>query len=77
MAGFLARPRQRRLPREIFRLHDLLESNGSIDWAQQVATSFHEAALREFDTRAFASVTPGPDLAWLRSCVGYLAQRDS
>jgi geranylgeranyl pyrophosphate synthase len=76
MAGFLARSRQRRLPREVFRLHDLLETTGSIDWARQVAAAFTEAALREFDNQAFAGVPAGPDLAWLRSCVNYLVQRD-
>ncbi len=76
IADFLSRSRQRRLPREVFRLHDLLESTGSIDWAREVAAAFTEAAVREFDTLAFAGVPAGPDLDWLRSCVNYLVQRD-
>jgi geranylgeranyl pyrophosphate synthase/uncharacterized protein with NAD-binding domain and iron-sulfur cluster len=76
MAGFLQRPRQRRLPREVLRLHDLLEATGSIDWAASIAAAFTEAALEEFDRRAFAGVPPSPDLTWLRSCVAYMVQRD-
>src|SRR5262249_7272384 len=35
MSGFLARPRERRLPREVQRLHGIIASTGSIQWAQQ------------------------------------------
>ena len=37
ISSFLARPRERRLPREVLRLHDIIASNGSIEWAQQAA----------------------------------------
>ena len=73
---FLARPRERRLPREVLRLHDILNSGGSIAWAKQTATVFAEEAAREFDGVAFAGVPDSPDLAWLRSSVNYLVQRD-
>lgn len=76
MAGFLQRSRQRRLPREVLRLHDLLEATGSIDWAASIAAAFTDAALAEFDRCAFAGVPPSPDLSWLRSCVAYMVQRD-
>ena len=76
IAAFLCRSRQRRLPREVFQLHQLLEGNGSIDWAVSVAQAFTEAAISEFDATAFAGVADGPDLHWLRSCVDYLVQRD-
>ncbi|MEB3261279.1 MAG: hypothetical protein VKP63_11705, partial [Cyanobacteriota bacterium] len=76
IAEFLGRPRQRRLPREVFRLHELLEASGSIDWAVQVAHSFTEAAVREFDTSAFAGVPKGADLTWLHHCIGFLLKRD-
>jgi geranylgeranyl pyrophosphate synthase/uncharacterized protein with NAD-binding domain and iron-sulfur cluster len=76
IAAFLGRSRQRRLPREVFRLHQLLEVNGSIDWAVQVAQAFTEAAIAEFAGNAFAGVPPGPDLDWLRACIDYLLQRD-
>jgi geranylgeranyl pyrophosphate synthase len=77
ISGFLARPRERRLPREVLRLHEIIASSGSIKWAQQAAAAFAEAAAREFDTSAFAGVPASPDLEWLRACVDYLVRRDA
>jgi geranylgeranyl pyrophosphate synthase/uncharacterized protein with NAD-binding domain and iron-sulfur cluster len=77
MASFLARPRERRLPREVLRLHQILARSGSIAWAQQSAATFAEAALREFEGCAFAGVPESPDLNWLRACVDFLVQRDA
>ncbi len=76
IAAFLSRSRQRRLPREVYRLHEILEKNGSIDWAVQVAQSFTTAAITEFDVTAFTGVADGADLTWLRSCIDYLVERD-
>ncbi len=73
---FLSRPRERRLPREVMRLHQILAGGGSIAWAQQAATAFAQAAAQEFRSRAFAGVPASPDLDWLGSCVDYLVQRD-
>jgi len=75
--GFLARPRERRLPREVLRLHQLIAGGGSIQWAQQAATALAEAAAREFDSSAFAGVPTSPDLEWLRACIGFLVERDA
>jgi geranylgeranyl pyrophosphate synthase len=72
---FLARPRERRLPREVLRLRGILERHGSIAQAQRAADAFAQAAAREFET-AFAGVAPGPDLDWLRASVDYLVRRD-
>jgi geranylgeranyl pyrophosphate synthase/uncharacterized protein with NAD-binding domain and iron-sulfur cluster len=77
MSGFLARPRERRLPREVLRLHEMIERSGSIAWAQQAAAAFAEAAAREFDSSAFAGVPANPDLEWLRACVYFLVRRDA
>lgn len=77
MASFLARPRERRLPREVLRLHQILARSASIDWAQQSAATFAEAAAREFQGCAFAGVPESPDLNWLRGCVDFLVQRDA
>jgi geranylgeranyl pyrophosphate synthase len=77
MIGFLARPRERRLPREVLRLHKLISNGGGIRWAQQVAAAFAENAAREFDSSAFAGVPASPDLEWLRRCVDYLVQREA
>jgi geranylgeranyl pyrophosphate synthase len=77
MTSFLARPRERRLPREVFRLRQIISAAGSIQWAQQVAAGFAEAAAREFDNSAFAGAPAGPDLDWLRGCIGFLTRRDA
>jgi hypothetical protein len=42
----------------------------------QAAESFTRAAIASFEGSAFAGVPQGPDLAWLRSCIDYLVQRD-
>jgi geranylgeranyl pyrophosphate synthase len=76
MSDFLARPRERRLPREISRLYDIITNSGGIEWARQAAAAFTEAAAREFDSAAFAGMPPNPDLEWLRACVDYLVRRD-
>lgn len=76
IAGFLARPRERRLPREVMRLHKIIASSGAISWAQRAAASFAEAATREFHSSAFAGVPASPDLEWLHGCVDFLVRRD-
>ena len=77
ISGFLARPCERRLPREILRLRQVLAGGGSIEWAQQSAVAFAEAAAREFHGSAFAGVPASPDLQWLRDCTEFVVQRKS
>ncbi len=77
MYSFMARPRERRLPREVLRLHDIIVNSGGIDWAQRAASAFADAAAREFDASAFAGAPQSPDLEWLRACVDYLVTRDA
>jgi geranylgeranyl pyrophosphate synthase len=74
---FLSRPRERRLPRDVGRLHDLLERAGSIAWAARSARAFAEAAALEFERTAFVYVPPSADLDWLRSCVSFIVDRDA
>jgi len=74
---FLDRPRARRLPREVLRLHDIVEGAGSIEWARQTASAFAEAAANEFGATAFAGAPATPDLDWLRACIDYLVRRDA
>jgi geranylgeranyl pyrophosphate synthase len=76
ISGFMARPRERRLLREVLRLHDMIARSGGIEWARQTAAAFAEAAAREFDSAAFVGVPANPDLEWLRACVDYLVRRD-
>ena len=75
IASFLARPRERRLTREVLRLSRILASSGSIEWAQRSAAAFAEAAKREFHDAAFAGVPASPDLEWLRACADFIVQR--
>jgi geranylgeranyl pyrophosphate synthase len=77
MSDFLSRPRERRLPREVLRLHRIISSSGGIRWAKQTAVAFANAASREFDSSAFVGVPTSPDLEWLRACVDYLVRRDA
>lgn len=77
IAGFLGRPRERRLPSEVFRLHKIIEDAGSLDWAQKCARVFAEAAAKQFEGVAFAGVKPGADLDWLRRCVEFVVGRDA
>jgi geranylgeranyl pyrophosphate synthase/uncharacterized protein with NAD-binding domain and iron-sulfur cluster len=75
--NFLARPRERRLPREVVRLRQIIAESGSIPWAQQIASEFGGAAAREFHGSAFAGVAPSPDLEWLADCIDFLVRRDA
>ncbi len=59
------------------RLHQIIASGGSIQWAQQAAAAFADAATREFHGSAFAGVPASPDLEWLRACIDFLVQRDA
>jgi geranylgeranyl pyrophosphate synthase/uncharacterized protein with NAD-binding domain and iron-sulfur cluster len=77
ITGFLARPRERRLPREVLRLRQIISGTGSIQWAQQQATALAQGAAREFHDSAFAGVPASPDLEWLRACIDFLLKRDS
>ena len=77
IGNFLSRPRERRLTREVLQLRQILASTGSIEWAQQSAVAFAEAAKREFDETAFAGVPAGPDLEWLRNCVDFIVKRNA
>ena len=69
-------PQDRRLPRKVLRLHQMIASSGS-EWAQQTAAAFAEAVAREFNSSAFEDVPASLDLEWLGACVDYLAQRDA
>lgn len=77
MHDFLARPRGRRLPREVMRLHNIVKGGGSIEWARESALAFAEAAAKEFDESAFAGAAPSPDLDWLRATIDFLVKRQA
>ena len=65
------------MTREVLQLRQILASTGSIEWAQQSAVAFAEAAKREFEERAFAGAPASPDLEWLRNCVDFIVKRNA
>jgi geranylgeranyl pyrophosphate synthase/uncharacterized protein with NAD-binding domain and iron-sulfur cluster len=76
LEGFLARPRHRRLPREIAVVHDVLDETGAIEFARGAASALIEAAHAEL-ARAYAEAQHGADLGFVRSLVGFLVARDT
>jgi geranylgeranyl pyrophosphate synthase len=75
LEGFFARPRERRLERELIDVYDQLGRSGSIEWARGAASSLMDAARNELP-RAYAGAQEGPDLEFVRSLVGYVVERD-
>jgi geranylgeranyl diphosphate synthase type II len=75
LRAFLGKPRGQRLEREVSWIYELLHRYGSIEYARRAARDFGDAARRELD-QAYAQATPGPDLDFLRSLVGYVLSRD-
>jgi len=70
----LAQPRSRRLERDVDWMRSVLEQNGSIRYAQQVAAEFAKAAREEFD-KAFESAPDGPDKHFLRQFADFMVER--
>jgi hypothetical protein len=76
ISSFLARPGDRRLPREVLRLRQIIAASGSIQWAQQAATAFAEVAAREVDSSTFAGAPSTSNGSALPSNFLYNAMRD-
>lgn len=72
----LAKPRPRKLPREISWILDQLDTHGSIDAATQAARALAEAADQEFE-RAFADAAPGDEREFVRRLVSYAVMRET
>jgi geranylgeranyl pyrophosphate synthase/uncharacterized protein with NAD-binding domain and iron-sulfur cluster len=77
MSNFLARPRERRLPREVLRLRQIIDRAGSLESARAAAAALAQAAAQEFTNSAFVGVPASADLKWLRDCIDFLVQRDA
>jgi geranylgeranyl pyrophosphate synthase len=75
LKDFLARPREGRLPRQLFELNQVLQEGGSIEWARRVASALTVAA-RDALPMAYAGANESPDLEFVRSLVDYLVARD-
>jgi geranylgeranyl diphosphate synthase type II len=76
LQDLLGRPRQRRLPREIDWIYDLLKKYGSIAFAQARARELLDAAAAAFGP-AFEGAQEGDDKAFLARSVRYMTERSS
>ena len=76
LRSFLGRPRERRLPRELGWVYDLLRQHGSIEYAQQASRDLAAAAVAEFDT-AFAGAQNDEAKGFVRHIVDYVIERNA
>jgi geranylgeranyl pyrophosphate synthase/uncharacterized protein with NAD-binding domain and iron-sulfur cluster len=75
LQDFLGRPREGRLPRQMFEVQRILAQGGSIEWARSAARALARAAQEELPS-ALADAREGPDRAFIASLVDYLVERD-
>jgi geranylgeranyl pyrophosphate synthase len=76
LRDFLARPRERRLPREMGWIYDVLRRHGSIDYAQQASRDLAAAAANEFET-AFDGARNEEAKTFVRHIVDYVVERNA
>jgi geranylgeranyl diphosphate synthase, type II len=76
LRDFLGRPRERRLPREINWIYELLRRHGSIEYAQQASRELAMAAIGEFDT-AFAGAQDDEAKQFVRRILDYVVEREA
>ena len=76
LQNLLGRPRQRRLPREIDWVYELLKRYGSIAFAQARARELLDAAESAFGP-TFAGAQEGDDKAFLARIIRYVVERKS
>lgn len=75
LRDFLGRPRQRRLPREVAWLQQLMRHYGSIEYAQRAARELAQAAVTEFDS-AFAGTSDPQATQFVRAILDYVVERE-
>ena len=75
LTTFFAKPRAQRSSREVAWIYELLRSHGSLEYARHAANTFADGARREFET-AYSRATPGADVDFLRSLLGYMVSRE-
>jgi geranylgeranyl diphosphate synthase, type II len=74
--AILAKPRARRLDREIDWMSQFVRDAGSLEYAAGVARELASAAEREFET-AYGSAPESEDKAFLRRLSCYMIERDA
>lgn len=75
LRDFLGRPRERRLPRELGWVYDLLRRHGSIAYAQEASRELVTAAVSEFES-AFAEAKDDAAKQFIRQILDYVVERE-
>jgi geranylgeranyl diphosphate synthase type II len=75
LRAFLAKPRDKRQPREIAWIAELLERRGSIDYARRVSREFLAKAREEFEA-AYGAAPPGEDRRFIEQLLDYVVARN-
>lgn len=76
LQGLLARPRNRRLPREIDSVNELLTRYGSIEYAMACARELRNAAEKAFED-SYRDAHEGDDKEFLRNSLNFMLERAS
>jgi geranylgeranyl diphosphate synthase type II len=76
LRDFLGRPRERRLPREVGWIYELLRRHGSIEYAQQASRELAAAAVAEFET-AFTGARDDEAKGFVRGILDYVVEREA
>ena len=76
LRDFFARPRERRLPREIGWIYELLHRHGSIEYARQASRDLAAAATEAFD-EAFSGASDEGAVQFIRLIIGYAVEREA
>jgi geranylgeranyl diphosphate synthase type II len=76
LRDFLGRRRERRLPREIGWVYELLRRHGSIEYAQQASRELAAAAVTEFES-AFAGTQDPEAKRFVRHLLDYVVEREA
>lgn len=71
---YLGKPRNQRSPSETQWVGRLLDAQGSIEYARQIAKAMAGAALYEFE-RGFATVAEGRDRRFIRALISWVLRR--
>jgi geranylgeranyl diphosphate synthase, type II len=75
LRAFLGKPRAERSERELSWIYELLQTYGSVAYAQAAASRFAEGARQEF-ALAYDGAKAGPDLEFLKSLLDYMTARE-
>jgi geranylgeranyl pyrophosphate synthase len=76
LRDFLGRTRERRLPREVGWIYELLRRHGSIEYAQQASRELATAAVAEFET-AFAGTQDAESKGFVRRILDDVVEREA